>query len=131
MCEGTSDVVAMVKLASAHDLVLSVYGGGHNASGIATNDDGLVINLTRMNGVHVDAPNRTARAEGGCVWSDIDTETQLHGLATTGGTVSNTGIAGLTLGGGLGWAMAEHGITADNLISADIVTADGEVVTAS
>ena len=84
-----------------------------------------------MNGVHVDAENRTARAEGGCVWSDVDTETQLHGLATTGGTVSNTGIAGLTLGGGLGWAMAEHGITADNLLAADLVTATGEVVTAS
>jgi FAD/FMN-containing dehydrogenase len=131
MCEGASDVVALVKLATAHDLVLSVRGGGHNASGIATNDGGLVINLTRMNGVHVDVENRTARAEGGCVWSDVDKETLLRGLATTGGTVSNTGIAGLTLGGGLGWAMAEHGITADNLLSADVVTATGEVVTAS
>ena len=100
-------------------------GGGHSAPGYGTNDGGLVIDMSPMKGIHVDPRSRTVRAEGGVLWRELDRETQVFGLATTGGTVSNTGIAGLTLGGGLGWLMGKHGLTIDNLISADVVTADG------
>ena len=106
-------------------------GGGHSAPGYGTNDGGLVIDLSPMKGIRVDPVARTARAEGGVLWRELDRETQAFGLATTGGTVSNTGIAGLTLGGGLGWLMGKHGLTVDNLLSADVVTADGGFHTVS
>jgi FAD/FMN-containing dehydrogenase len=124
-CTGVADVQSAVKFARSHDLRVSVRGGGHSAPGYGTNDGGLVIDMSPMKGIRVDPLNRTAHAEGGVLWRELDRETQVFGLATTGGTVSNTGIAGLTLGGGLGWLMGKHGLSADNLISADVVTADG------
>jgi hypothetical protein len=124
-CTGVADVQSAVNFARVQDLRVSVRGGGHSAPGYATNDDGLVIDLSPMKGIRVDPQRRTVRAEGGVLWRELDRETQVFGLATTGGTVSNTGIAGLTLGGGLGWLMGKHGLTVDNLISADVITADG------
>ena len=124
-CTCVADVQRAVEFASLHGLRLSVRGGGHSAPGYGTNDGGLVIDMSPMKGIHVDPRSRTVRAEGGVLWRELDRETQVFGLATTGGTVSNTGIAGLTLGGGLGWLMGKHGLTVDNLISADVVTADG------
>jgi FAD/FMN-containing dehydrogenase len=112
-------------------LVVSVRGGGHNVAGNAVCADGLMIDLSPMKGIQVDAANRTARAESGVLWSELDQVTQQYGLATTGGTVSHTGIAGLTLGGGLGWLMGKHGLTCDNLLSVEIVTANGVLLTAS
>ena len=97
-------------------------GGGHNVAGRATTDGGLMIDLSLMKGIHVDPQARTARAQGGATWSEFNRETQLHGLATTGGVVSTTGIAGLTLGGGLGWLMGKYGLALDNLLSVDLVT---------
>ena len=99
----------------------SVRGGGHSAPGYGTNDGGLVIDLSLMKAISVDPAKRIARAEGGVLWRDLDSATQAHGLATTGGTVSNTGIGGLTLGGGMGWLMGKHGLTIDNLVSAEVV----------
>ncbi len=122
---GVADVQYAVNFARDHDLVLSLRGGGHSAPGYGTNDGGMVIDLTALRGIRVDPETRTARAQGGALWREVDRETQAFGLATPGGTVSNTGIAGLTLGGGLGWLMGKHGLTVDNLLSADIVTADG------
>ena len=110
---------------------MSVRGGGHNVAGNAVCADGLMIDLSLMKGIQVGVTNRTARAEAGVLWSEFDQATQQHGLATTGGTVSHTGIAGLTLGGGLGWLMGKHGLSCDNLLSVDIVTATGELLTAS
>jgi FAD/FMN-containing dehydrogenase len=130
-CAGVADVQQAVNFARAHRLLVSVRGGGHGAPGYGTNDDGLVIDLSLMKGIRVDPGARTARAQGGVLWRELDHETQAFGLATTGGTVSNTGIAGLTLGGGLGWLMGRHGLTADNLVSADVVTADGQFRKAS
>jgi len=130
-CTGVADVQQAVRFGREHDLLVSVRGGGHSAPGYGTNDGGLVIDLSPMKGIRVDPAARTARAEGGVLWREFDRETQVFGLATTGGTVSNTGIAGLTLGGGLGWLMGKHGLTVDNLISADVVTADGTVRTVS
>jgi len=130
-CAGVADVQQAVKFAGARRLLVSVRGGGHSAPGYGTNDGGLVIDLSPMKGIRVDPVARTVRAQGGALWRDLDHETQAFGLATTGGTVSNTGIAGLTLGGGLGWLMGRHGLTVDNLISADVVTADGQFHTAS
>ena len=118
-------------LRATHRLAVSVRGGGHSAPGYGTNEGGLVIDLSPMKGIRVDPAGRTARAEGGVLWRELDHETQAFGLATTGGTVSNTGIGGLTLGGGLGWLMGKHGLTVDNLISADVVTADGQFRKAS
>ena len=125
-CNGVSDVQFAVAFASSRGLLLSVRGGGHSAPGYGTNEGGMVIDLSSMKGISVDPVYRTARAEGGVLWREFDAATQAHGLATTGGTVSNTGVAGLTLGGGLGWLMGKHGATVDNLITAEIVTADGE-----
>jgi FAD/FMN-containing dehydrogenase len=130
-CAGAADVQRAVDFARTHELLVSVRGGGHSAPGYGTNDGGMVIDMSLMKGIHVDAASGTARAQGGVLWREFDHETQAFGLATTGGTVSNTGIAGLTLGGGLGWLMGKHGLSIDNLISADVVTADGQFRTAS
>ena len=130
-CHGVADVIDAVKLARTLDLDVAVRGGGHNVAGHATLDGGLMIDLSPMKGIHVDARNRTARAGGGVLWKELNRETQVHRLATTGGVVGSTGIAGLTLGGGLGWLMPRYGLALDNLRGADLVTADGRVVRAS
>lgn len=125
----TSDVVAAVRFAREHDLDLSVKGGGHGVAGQATAGR-FVIDLSGMRAVHVDRVHRRAGAQAGCTWGDVDTATQAHGLATPGGRVTHTGVAGLTLGGGQGWLSPKHGLACDNLLSAEVVTADGEVVLA-
>jgi len=130
-CTGNADVIAAVAFARENDLPVSIRGGGHSAAGSAVHDDALMIDLSLMSGVHVDAKNRTARAQGGAKWGDFDRETQVYGLASTGGVVSTTGVGGLTLGGGIGWLMGKYGLSVDNLISADVVLASGEIVTAS
>jgi FAD/FMN-containing dehydrogenase len=130
-CHGTADVQAAVRFARERGLEIAVRGGGHNVAGNAVCDGGLVIDLSAMRGVHVDARGRRARAQGGATWGDYNRETQLHGLASTGGVVSTTGIAGLTLGGGLGWLMGKHGMAVDCLRAVQLVTATGEVVRAS
>jgi FAD/FMN-containing dehydrogenase len=130
-CSGAADVASAVRFAREHDLEIAVRGGGHNVAGTAVCDDGIVVDLSEMRAVCVDPGARTARVQGGALWGDVDRETQVHGLATTGGIVSHTGVAGLTLGGGIGWLMRKHGLTVDNLHSADVVTADGEFVRAS
>src|SRR5438046_1093454 len=130
-CAGVADVIAAVSFARTHGILVSVKGGGHNITGNAVCEGGLMIDLSAMKSVRVDRVNRTARAEAGLTWGEFNRETQAFGLATTGGVVSTTGIAGLTLGGGLGWLMGKHGLSCDNVISADIVTADGQLLTAS
>ena len=130
-CAGAADVQQAVSFARSRELLVSVRGGGHSAPGFGTNDGGLVIDLSPLKGIRVDPAARTVVAQGGVLWRELDHETQAHGLATTGGTVSNTGIGGLTLGGGLGWLMGKHGLTIDNLLSADVVTADGVLRRAS
>ena len=130
-CTGVADVVAAVRFARERDLLVAVRAGGHGVGGHAICDGGLVIDLSPMKGIRVDPVARTARAEAGVLWGELDRETQLHGLATLVGIVTHTGIAGLTLGGGIGWLMRKHGVTVDNLLSADVVTAQGEMVTAS
>ena len=130
-CTGVADVVAAVRFARERDLLVSVRSGGHGVGGHALCDGGLVIDLSPMKGIRVNPAMRTARAEAGVLWGELDRETQLFGLATVGGIVTHTGIAGLTLGGGIGWLMRKHGATVDNLLSADVVTAEGELVTAS
>jgi FAD/FMN-containing dehydrogenase len=130
-CLGPADVRAVVDYAREADLPVAVRGGGHNVAGHGTCDDGVLIDCSRMRSVRVDAASHTVRADPGCTWVDFDTETTAHGMATTGGTVGSTGIAGLTLGGGLGFLMGSYGLTCDNLLSADVVTADGRFVTAS
>lgn len=130
-CRGTADVVDAVTLARKLKLDVAVRGGGHNVAGRATIDGGLMIDLAPMKGIHVDPKLRTARAQGGVTWAEYNRETQIYGLATTGGVVSSTGIAGLTLGGGLGWLMGKYGLALDNLLSVDIVTAEGKVMKAS
>ena len=130
-CRGVADVVDAVKLARRMNLEVAVRGGGHNVAGRATVDGGLMIDLMPMKGIHVDSRSRTVRAQGGVTWAELNRETQLHGLAVTGGVVSTTGIAGLTLGGGLGWLMGKYGLALDNLLSVELVTADGKVLRAS
>lgn len=127
----TSDVVAAVRFAHDQGLAIAVRGGGHNAAGLGTIDDGVVIDLAAMNQVHVDSEARVARAGGGASWGDFDAATQAKGLAATGGAISTTGIAGLTLGGGIGWLMRSQGLACDNLIEAEVVLADGSVVRTS
>ena len=130
-CAGPADIIASVHFARDHGLLVSVKGGGHNITGNAVCEGALMIDLSPMKGVRVDPAGRTARAEAGLTWGEYNRETQAFGLASTGGVVSTTGIAGLTLGGGLGWLMGKHGLSCDNLISADLVTADGALVSAS
>jgi FAD/FMN-containing dehydrogenase len=130
-CIGTSDVAAAVRFARDHDLEIAIRGGGHNVAGTAVCDGGIVIDLSAMRAVRTSPGERSVWVQGGALWGDIDRETQAHGLATTGGIVSHTGVAGLTLGGGLGWLMRKHGLTVDNLLAADVVTADGEVLHAA
>lgn len=130
-CTGVADVITAVNFAREHDLLVAVRGGGHNVAGNAVCDDGLVIDLSAMNGVRVNPETKTVHVGGGATMGDLDHETQAFGLATTGGVVSTTGVAGLTLGGGLGRLDREFGLTVDNLLSADVVTADGELVYAS
>jgi FAD/FMN-containing dehydrogenase len=130
-CSGAADVVDAVNFARERGLLLSIKGGGHNVAGNAVNDGGLVIDLSAMRGVHVDPSTRTVRAQGGATWGDCDRETQLFGLAVPGGVVSTTGIAGLTLHGGMGHLRRKHGLSIDSLRSVDIVTADGRLRRAS
>jgi FAD/FMN-containing dehydrogenase len=130
-CTGVADVVAAVRFARERELLVAVRSGGHGVGGHALCDGGLVIDLSPMKGIRVDPAERTARAEAGVLWGELDRETQHFGLATVGGIVTHTGIAGLTLGGGIGWLMRKHGAAVDNLLSVDVVTADGEIVTAS
>lgn len=130
-CAGVADVINSVNFAREHTLLLSVKGGGHNFAGKAVCDNGLMIDLSLMRSIRIDPVKRTARAEPGALLSDLDHETQTFGLATTAGHISHTGIAGLTLGGGQGWLMNKYGLTCDNLLSVDIVLADGRLLTAS
>ncbi|MGH8185264.1 MAG: FAD-binding oxidoreductase, partial [Steroidobacteraceae bacterium] len=130
-CHTTADVSRSVRFAREHDLLLSVRGGGHSIAGYSVVDDGLVIDIAAMRAVNVDAANRRAQVGGGALWADVDSETQRFGLATPGGVVSHTCVAGLTLSGGIGWLRNAYGLSCDNLRSVDLVTADGEVVAAS
>ena len=129
-CLGVGDVISCVNFAREHDLALSIKGGGHNISGLAVCEGGLMLDMSLMRGVWVDPDARVARAQPGCLLGDVDRETQLHGLATVLGFVSNTGIAGLTLGGGFGYLTRRFGWTSDNVRSMEVVTADGRVVRA-
>jgi hypothetical protein len=130
-CADVADVIAAVDFGREHHLLTAVRGGGHNAGGLGVCDDGLVIDLSRMRGVRVDPAAREVRAEGGCVWADVDHATHAFGMATPSGTVSSTGVAGLTLGGGIGHLTRPYGLTIDNLLAVDMVLADGRFVTAS
>jgi FAD/FMN-containing dehydrogenase len=130
-CTGTADVIAAVRFARDHDLEIAIRGGGHNVAGTAVCDDGIVVDLSLMRAVRVDPAARRAWVQAGALWGDVDHETQAHGLATTGGIVSHTGVAGLTLGGGVGWLMRKHGLTIDNLLAVDIVSAEGQLLRAS
>jgi FAD/FMN-containing dehydrogenase len=127
-CAGATDIAGAVKLARSSGLEISVRGGGHNVAGRAVAEGGLMIDLSPMRGIHVDPAARTARAQGGVLWAELNREAHAHGLAVTGGAISSTGIAGYTLGGGLGWLMAKHGLGCDNLIGVELVTADGEIL---
>jgi FAD/FMN-containing dehydrogenase len=130
-CTGAADVIAAVNFARDNNLLLSVCGGGHNVAGNAVCDGGLMLDLSLMRGVHVDPAARIAHVQGGATWADLDRETQLFGLAAPGGVVSTTGVAGLTLHGGMGHLRSKHGLSLDNLLAVDIVTADGQIRHAS
>ncbi len=130
-CAGVADVIAAMTFAREHQLLTSVRGGGHSVAGTALADRGLVVDLSHMRSVRVDSIARTARSEGGATWGDFDHQTQAFGLATTGGIASTTGIGGLTLGGGIGYLNRKFGLACDNLLSADVVTAEGRLLTAS
>src|SRR5215204_4967964 len=129
-CTGADDVAVAVRHARESGLPIAVRGGGHGVAGPAVCDEGVVIDLSPMRRIAVDPGARTARAEAGVLWGELDGATQAHGLATVGGIVTHTGIAGLTLGGGIGWLMRRDGATVDNLLGAEVVTPDGTVVTA-
>jgi FAD/FMN-containing dehydrogenase len=130
-CADVGDVVAGVNFARENELVLAARGGGHGVAGTAVCDDGIVVDLSKMKRIEVDAASRTARAQAGLLMSEFDAATHAAGLATTGGMVSDTGLAGLAVGGGIGWLMRKHGLTCDNLLWAEVVTADGQTLTAS
>ena len=125
------DVIDSVNFARNNNLLVAIRGGGHNVGGSASCDGGIMIDLSKMKGIRVDPNAKTVQAQGGATWGDVDRETQVFGLATPGGVVSTTGIAGLTLGGGLGWLRRKYGLTIDSLLAVDIVTADGQFLTAS
>src|SRR4051812_2354806 len=128
-CGGAADVAAVLRFARRHDLVIAVRGGGHSIPGYSVCDGGVVIDLTTMKRVDVDPASRTADVQPGVTWGEFDAAAQQHGLATPGGEISHTGVAGLTLGGGIGWLSRMHGLACDNLLAAELVTAAGEVVT--
>src|SRR5215217_6714549 len=130
-CAGVSDVIRGVDFARSEGLPLALRGGGHSIPGFSTTDGGVVLDLSPMKGIRVDPAARRVVAQAGCLWSDLDQETQEFGLALTGGLVSTTGIAGFTLGGGIGWLLRSCGLTCDSLVGADVVTADGQLVHAS
>lgn len=130
-CKGVADVIDAVGFARDHNLLVSIRGGGHGVAGHAVCDGGVMIDLSLMRSVRVDPQARRARVEGGCTWGDVDRETQAFDLATPGGLISDTGVAGLTLAGGIGWLRSRYGLCIDNMVSADVVTADGRLVTAS
>ena len=130
-CASTADVQAALAFARAEGLPVAVRGGGHSAAGLSATEGGVMIDLTMMNQIDVDPDARTARVGGGATWGQFDAATQVHGLASTGGVVSTTGIGGLTLGGGIGWLMRTYGLACDGLIEAEVVTADGQVLIAS
>jgi FAD/FMN-containing dehydrogenase len=130
-CAGAGDVAIAFEFARTHELEVAVRGGGHNPAGHCVCDEGLVIDLSLMRGVEVDRDAQLARAQGGATWSDFDAATQAFGLVTPGGVVGSTGVAGLTLGGGIGHLTAQHGLTCDNLVGAEVVTPDGSVIRAS
>src|SRR5665647_3765029 len=130
-CRTREDVAAAIDVARTHGLPLAIRGGGHNVAGLATCEGGVVIDLSAMNDVQVDAERRLVKVQGGAIWRDVDAATQQYGLAAPAGLVSETGVAGLTLGGGIGWLRRKHGLTCDNLVAADLVTAHGEMVRAA
>src|SRR5580692_4462475 len=130
-CQNTADIADAVKFAREHDLEISCRGGGHNVAGRAVTEGGLMIDVQPMKGTHVDPKSRTVRAQAGLTWNEYNRATHAYGLATTGGVISTTGIAGLTLGGGLGWLMGKYGMAVDNVRSVELVTAEGEIRTAS
>jgi FAD/FMN-containing dehydrogenase len=127
-CRTTNDVVAALTFARRMRLEVSVRGGGHNVAGRAVTDGGVMIDLAEMKAIAIDPDRATATAEGGVLWGELNDAAAKHGLAVTGGTVSGTGIAGYTLGGGLGWLMAKHGLAADNLVAVELVTAEGDIL---
>ncbi|MEX1054979.1 MAG: FAD-binding oxidoreductase [Rhodothermales bacterium] len=130
-CADVADVIAAVEMARDHDALLAIRGGGHNGAGLGICDGGLVLDLSRMRGIRVDPRTRSARVDGGCTWGDVDHATHAFGLAAPSGIISTTGVGGLTLGGGIGNLTRMCGLTVDNLLEADVVTADGELITAS
>src|ERR687887_1306879 len=130
-CASTADVVKAVAVAREHELLVAVRGGGHSVVGLGTCDDGIVIDLGGLKSITIDPQERSARAGGGVLWGEFDAATQAHGLHTPGGRVTTTGVGGFTTGGGYGWTSSKHGLTCDNLISAEVVCADGRVLTAS
>ena len=131
LCKGTADVVAAVDFARARGIEVTVRGGGHSVAGLSSTDGGMVIDLAPMNGVLVDKDAQLADVQGGALWADVDREAQLYGLSTPGGVVSDTGVAGLTLGGGYGWLRRTYGLSCDNVVAYEVVTADGRVLNAS
>jgi FAD/FMN-containing dehydrogenase len=130
-CRQTTDVADAIKLTQRLGLEVAVRGGGHNVAGRATIDGGVMIDLAPMKEIRVDPENRTVRAQGGVTWAELNREMQRYGLAVTGGVVSSTGIAGLTLGGGLGWLMGKHGLALDNLLSVELLGAEGQTIRTS
>src|SRR5436190_2209961 len=130
-CSGVADVIAALKFARENNLLTAIRGGGHNVGGRALCDGGIVLDLSRMRGIHVDAEAKRVRVQPGVLLGELDRETHVYGMAVPAGVVSRTGIAGLTLGGGVGWLVRKYGLTCDNVISFEIVTADGQVLTAS